>query len=256
VSDDFAELAEWVKASARGAGEEFDKPDDDWPAAAFAIKDGQLTQIPLALDKEYWPGILATLAKGATAVAAVYSTWELNFEELPASERGVFERGEVSMSVHPKRREAVLVAVVDRERAEMWRAPIVRDGRQPPRLGEWTRSEGGEGKMIEPIRASPQEEADPAVLAKEILVRLADTREGGAGATAAYESALHRGSYDRDTAAGVIDTLARYGIWWLLAAAQARGKDDDALGDLAGTIEEWFGGEIARAIEGVRRDET
>jgi hypothetical protein len=74
-------------------------------------------------------------------------------EELPESERAVFERGELPPSAHPKRREVVLVTVVGREGTEMWRAPIVRDGRQPPRLGEWEKGEGPvSGEFIDPIR--------------------------------------------------------------------------------------------------------
>jgi hypothetical protein len=45
VSDEFTELAEWVKDSARYMGEEFDKPDDDWPPAAFAAKDSRFEQV-------------------------------------------------------------------------------------------------------------------------------------------------------------------------------------------------------------------
>jgi hypothetical protein len=74
VSDEFAELTELVKESVRGLAEEFDKPDDDWPPAAFVDKDGRITQVPLTGDKGYWPGILTKQAEGATAVAAVYSS--------------------------------------------------------------------------------------------------------------------------------------------------------------------------------------
>jgi hypothetical protein len=67
-------------------------------------------------------------------------------------------------------------------------------------------------------------------------------RHEGQAANAAYEDALIRATYDRDTACTVMDLLAQATIMYLLSTAQARGELEDEFGNLSGAIEGFHGG--------------
>jgi|ERR1700729_795951 len=154
----YREFVEYAKDSVRKIGESFKDPEDDWePVALIENSDGKAIIVALSAPKEIWPMAVGAIVQQerATKVALITSSWGLEFTSSEEYDAYMADDDAPSPSKHPNGVEQVVVSVFDAERVEAWSAKILRDGEQPPVLGEW--GWGGadpSGRMIDPIRAA------------------------------------------------------------------------------------------------------
>lgn len=153
----YREFVEYAKDFVRKIGESFKDPEDDWEPVALIKGDEGIALVGLVLDKAHWPEVVSAIVKKtkATKVALITSSWGLEFTSSEEYDAYMADDDAPSPSKHPNGVKQVVVNVFDAERVEAWSAKILRDGEQPPVLGEW--DWGGadpSGRMIDPIRAA------------------------------------------------------------------------------------------------------
>ena len=144
---------------------DFKTPDDDFhPVFLLIGGDGEVTMIPPPphmVNSDFGKDVIATVvATAARAIKAqacvqVQSTWMLKLES-PEDQQEYERRGQPLPSEWPEKRvEQVIVVAMDGEAAQMFYAPIHRDGVTPPTIGDWDSfpSKGYvEGRFITPIQ--------------------------------------------------------------------------------------------------------
>ena len=152
-------FADQVKSAVNTIQQKFTDPEDDFiPIVQFSNgEDVSITPIPgEMLNSEEAKNILMgtvipEVAKktGTTMVATVFSAWTATYDKDTQPE----DEGFVPPSENENRQEMVVVTVIDRERAEVHTAFILRDGEHPPGLTDWeVYTDQIEGRMVEPIQ--------------------------------------------------------------------------------------------------------
>lgn len=154
-------IGEFLRSQARTIGKEFTDPDDDWSPIMLVVTTKQAGLIGMdiphdeemkdLLFTELLPRTIKETMNGKPkAVGLVVSAWKLEGDE----HREWFENRDEDERIadHPDRQETLFCYLADRERHEMWSAPIYRDDEQAPALGEWKQEPSGDeqtGKIVE-----------------------------------------------------------------------------------------------------------
>lgn len=143
----FRDFADFIKQGVREVGESFENPDDDWMMVSFFVapdpNEGEkemLAVMPIFHDDKDEIAkiqVLFATQQKARLFGMVSSSWMIINDAAEMTDEE-FERQMVEgIADHPDRIEAVFVQVMDGERSEFWHAKILRDGEQPPAMGEW-----------------------------------------------------------------------------------------------------------------------
>lgn len=153
----FRELQERVCRSMELVPQEcFSSPDDEWPA--LALIESPSSKLTLLL------GAAATLPafvspvlrrEHARKLASVTSGWmHTDGEKAQGLGPVRFEPTDVFgwLPRPTEDHEALLVVILDEERAESWVAAIHRDGTNPPTLGAWRCAGEPAGPIVDPLK--------------------------------------------------------------------------------------------------------
>lgn len=152
-------LIDIMKQGAREISEHFEEADADWQPVMFAQLPDREIQIvgfdPSFLysdaSKDLMSDLIAAyiLKERLEAVGLILSAWVLEGEEAKES-----QDKQIPPRDHPKRKEQLLISATDADGIEYFHAPIIRDGKKPPRLGAWITEERASymtGRFVEPI---------------------------------------------------------------------------------------------------------
>lgn len=150
-------------------GNSFTEPEDDWhhvlineseEGNEIMMLDGRLFQTTDLKKTLVYRFLVPHLReRGAYRYALVNSAWMLTGSPEELSE--ILQDHEYIRD-NPKRIEAVVIQVVDREQNEMWMAEIKRYKDKPPELGEWNKADKGTltGLMVDPLIEALREDTE------------------------------------------------------------------------------------------------
>jgi hypothetical protein len=160
---------DWVQFALAGVervGQSFTKPDDDWsPVLLVEDLTGRQTTLDLReafADEEAKERFATTLpllivAARLHRVAMASSSWIVKLA--PGEQEQARQHAWVQPSQHPRRQEVVVVYACSDGMESLSIAAIIRNHKQPPRLGMWEKSivqgqgaTGIAGRLCEPIR--------------------------------------------------------------------------------------------------------
>lgn len=157
-------LLELMQHQSERIGEEFRDPEEDWWPTAIAMTDTDKMDV-MFLDPGFFDGtaegkdrlveILVQKIRedGVTTFAFAVSAWHLTIRPEDYDPRDPTFH---DLSVHPDRREGLMVHAFNAAEHIFSMAYIERSDTDPPRLSEWdTRDDAGakaHGRFIEPFR--------------------------------------------------------------------------------------------------------
>lgn len=136
---------------------DFLRPDEDWMSIAqlYSYTNKQVSIVPMQYENDREKDMVASLIAAAVipldvdVVTFVFSAWRVSLHKDATPEE--IEKARHA-SQHNDREEILLLTVVSADRTIIEMAPIIRDDKAPPRLGEWE-SQGvpAESRFIDPV---------------------------------------------------------------------------------------------------------
>lgn len=139
------EFTEKVQFMVRDVGQGFTEPNEDWMPVVITVDEKAKMGVAGVPDffensqtKEMFAQVvLPNLLKRfeANRYALVTSAWILRIKTDEWEEQT--KNIKKSLSEHPDHEECVMLCISDKDGDEFYSAPILRDGEQPPVLGEW-----------------------------------------------------------------------------------------------------------------------
>jgi hypothetical protein len=132
--NELTKVADWA---VRNAFDEFDAPDDNWPATlAYTYRRGSRVLAIDTYDRDAACARIEQILSAAHAIEAVWITtcWFVQYADGEMAADGTVPES-LLPSLHPDRREGVSMAHVTADSFELWTADLTRFTDRPPRLG-------------------------------------------------------------------------------------------------------------------------
>lgn len=151
------QLKDYMVGVIADIGKGFTDPDDDWMmVAVMEDADGELHLAPLdpaAFATEASKDMLAQVIKGYIAQKRIvnyvilFNVHGVAFKTQFEMDQAMKERGDRRLSSVPGAVEMLMLVVGNSAHETSFQADIIRDGENPPTLGEWKEVNGQQGRF-------------------------------------------------------------------------------------------------------------